>query len=107
MARRYRNLLDCCATAIYRAGHGNVAPAIDIAPSNLTRALTGDDRKLGVDHLEKFLDEFGDLEPVYYLVDKYLHEKADLKNSRLIEEAEVLMGRFSQVIAEIRAGEGA
>ena len=103
VARRHRTLLACCAASVYRAGHGNVAQAIDMAPSNLSTALAGGDRKFGVDHLEKFLDEFGDTEPIFYLVDKYLKGQGGDGKERVVQRAETLLTELAQRLAELKA----
>lgn len=71
----YPSLRECIATGIYRRGLTKVAPHLDCAPSNLSNALAGaEKRKLGVDEFEKYITEFKDFTPIYYLVDKYLSE---------------------------------
>lgn len=96
ISKRYQSLLECVTTCVYRSGHGKVAGKVDLAPSNLTAVLSGSkNRKFGVDHLEKYLDEFQDLEPVFYLVDKYLH------NASAKTKAEAL-AEVNQLTAQLR-----
>ena len=80
ISQRYESLLECITTCVYRTGHGKVAGKLDLKPSNLSAALGGiKNRRFGVDDMEKYLDTFQDLDPVWYLVDKYLR-KTGAKN---------------------------
>lgn len=52
-----------------------VAAMMDYSPSDLSRKLAqspGDSRRFTLDDLELYMDQTGDVEPVLYLVDKYL-----------------------------------
>lgn len=55
---RFPSLRECIATGIYQRGLSNVAPS---------------------------LDKFGDLTPIYYLVEKYLGQKDAAKDSAMDE----------------------
>lgn len=95
ISRKHLNFLACCSHVVYKAGHGNVALELDDSPGNLTKKLSVDDtRKFGVDDLEKFLDKFKDLEPIYYLIDKYLKDKETHNTSQLIGEVHGLMSEL-------------
>ncbi len=99
-SRRHADLTECCATSIYRIGLGRVAQQIDLAPSNLSAALAGQ-RKFGVDDLERYLDRFpNDLEPVYYLIDKYLRQQPD--KASVLAQAETLLGQVTAMVAELK-----
>lgn len=76
LVERYSSLRECIATGIYQRGLTNVAPSLDKAPGNLSVELSEDpSRKFGVESLELYIEKFGDLTPIYYLVEKFLHEK--------------------------------
>lgn len=97
LAARHRNLRDCVATCIYQKGLTVVATALDESPGNLTNQL-GDQstRKFGVDDLEKFMNDFKDFTPIYYLIDKSLHDK-----SRKQEEALAALAPILQQLAPL------
>lgn len=55
----------------------SIAADMDYSPSDLARKLSqspGDSRRFTLDDLEKYIDVTGDVQPVYYLVEKYLTE---------------------------------
>jgi len=73
LVERFGSLRECIATGIYQRGLTNVAPSLDKAPGNLSVELSEDPiRKFGVESLELYIEKFGDLTPVYYLVEKFL-----------------------------------
>lgn len=83
---RFPSLRECIATGIYQRGLSNVAPSLNKAPGNLSVELSDDPtRKFGVDSLEEYIDKFGDLTPIYYLVEKYLGQKDAAKDSAMDE----------------------
>lgn len=72
LAQRHRSLVECIATGIYKRGLGRIAAMVDEAPSHLSAQLSGDGRRLAVDTLEAYIEKSGDLEPVFYLIDKFM-----------------------------------
>jgi hypothetical protein len=72
LAQRHRSLVECVATGIYKRGLGRIAAMVDEAPSHLSAQLSGDGRRLAVETLEAYIDKTGDLEPIYYLIDKFM-----------------------------------
>ena len=103
ISKRYDSLLECVTTCVYRSGHGKVAGKLDLAPSNLTQALAGiQNRHFGVDHLEKYLDSYRDLEPVYYLIDKYLSDHQAHNKTELLTQANHLMAELRATIQRMR-----
>lgn len=86
LSEQYPSLRECIATGIYRRGLTKVAPSLDYAPSNLSNALAGaEKRKFSVDEFEKYLQEFKDFTAIYYLVEKYLNECSASQDSALDE----------------------
>ena len=106
ISKKHRSLLDCCASGIYRRGLVTVAGEIDTAASNLSNALGGAGRKFGVDDLERYIEKFGDLDPVFYLVDKFLKNQGDINNDQLINQASSLMSEFEAVVRQLRDNSG-
>jgi hypothetical protein len=85
LATKFRSLRRAVADVIYRNGLDRCAIAADEGPGNFSKSLAdrqkGDStaRRFDLDALEAVLDETGDLTPIYYLVDKYLHDDAARK----------------------------
>lgn len=77
LSERYTGLRECVAAGVYRNGLGNTAIDLDIAPGNLSVQLSADpSRHFSVDSLERYVEKTGDTTPIYYLVEKFLKEKA-------------------------------
>jgi hypothetical protein len=91
LTERYSSLRECIATGIYQRGLSNVAPSLDKAPGNLSVELSEDpSRKFGVDSLELYIEKFGDLTPIYYLVEKFLHKHEAGHDAALAQLAPLL-----------------
>ncbi len=87
---RYASLRDCVATGVYQRGLKRVAIDLDQAPSNLSVQLSDDtSRHFSVDSLEKYLEKTGDMSPIYYLVEKFLSDKAN-KRAAAVEQIQQL-----------------
>jgi hypothetical protein len=98
LAQRYPSLRECIATGVYQRGLSNVVPSINKAPGNLSVELSEDPaRNFSVDSLEAYIQKFGDLTPIYYLVDKYIAERApEVNNSAALAQ---LPEALAQVLA--------
>lgn len=82
---RYRNLRDCVSTGIYRRGLGTCAIDLNESPGNLSNQLSDDSqRKFGIDDFEIYLAKTGDMTPLFYLVEKYLH-KPEVEHSAALQ----------------------
>lgn len=78
LSERYPSFRECIASSVYRYGLTNAAIDLDKAPGNLSVELSADPaRKFGVDDLEKYLAKAEDFTPIYYLIDKFLKDKAE------------------------------
>lgn len=99
ISRKYQSLLECIAAGVYRVGLQRVAGKLDAAPSNLSAALSGSQgRHFGVDQLETYIKQFNDLDPVYYLIDKFLTDgRVRDKAQALAEVNELLLAVRSAV----------
>lgn len=76
MVERYGSLRECVATGVYQRGLKRVAIDLDQAPSNLSVQLSEDpSRRFSVDSLEMYIDKTGDLNPIYYLAEKFLSDR--------------------------------
>jgi hypothetical protein len=84
ISERYPNLRECIAAGIYRNGLGNTAIDLDIAPGNLSVQISADpSRHFSVDSLERYIEKTGDTTPVYYLIEKFLKDKASSKEAEM------------------------
>lgn len=87
---RYGSLRDCVATGVYQRGLKRIAIDLDQAPSNLSVQLSDDpSRHFSVDSFEKYLEKTGDMSPIYYLVEKFLSDKAN-KRAAAVEQIQQL-----------------
>ena len=108
LAQRHRSLRDCVAACVYGKGITAVAGKIDRSPSHLSEALSGSDRrKFSVDDLEAYIEQFGDVTPVLYLVDRFLRDPATVQQEALAKQAklaDVLPGLLASVGYNGRGG---
>ena len=103
LTARYKSLLDCCAARIYHHGLTRVADRIGIATSNLCTSLKGvGGRNFGVDKLEKFYEEFNDLEPLFYQIDRWLKGKEGVSRDEVLNKAASLMTELQSMVKELK-----
>jgi hypothetical protein len=102
LVERYASLRECIATGIYQRGLTNVAPTLEKAPGNLSVELSEDPtRKFGVDSLERYIEKFDDLTPIYYLVEKFLH-KHEAEHDAALAQIQPLLEQLGPLLK--RAG---
>ena len=98
LTERYRNLRDCIAASIYRRGLGTCAIDLNESPGNLSNQLSDDSpRKFGVDDLEVHLEKSRDLEPLYYLIAKFLH-RPDVQQNAALAQLPAVMAHLQQLM---------
>lgn len=89
LATRHRSLRACMAAGVYGVGLDRVASQCDEAPSKLCEKLaggTGDrTRDVGLDLFERYIDKTGDVQPIYYLIDKYLRDGNATRDAALMQ----------------------
>lgn len=90
---KHRRLKECVAAGIYKRGVVAVAGQIDASPSHLSEALSGGSRKFDLDQLEDYIERSGDLDPIYYLVAKFLRDPQAQK-----QEALAHLGELARVL---------
>ncbi len=96
LIERYRNVRDVVASGVYQRGLKRVAGDMDIAPGNLSCMLNDDSqRKLGTDDLERYMQTQGDLQPIYYLIARYLGDQAAAQGA--------VMNRVETLLSEVAA----
>ncbi len=96
----HRNLRDCVAAGICKRGLKRVAADLDTAPGNLSASLSDEStRKFGVDELERYIKEYGDKTPIYYLVAKYLGDESAARDQALGQVSELLQNLPSMLAA--------
>lgn len=96
LAARYRSLRDVVAHGVYRQGLTVVAGKVDMAPSKLSEKLAGGNdrpRDLGIEEFERYLIATGDVQPIYYLVEKFLQDPG-------VQQAEA-MARLSALVQQL------
>lgn len=100
LSRRHRNVLEVVAGGVYRHGLERTAGAIDEAKGNLSLMLSGS-RNFPLDKLERYIDETGDLSPVYYLVERYLQTSAD-RRQRAVDELASIMPQIQRLLEDAK-----
>jgi hypothetical protein len=84
LSDRYTSLRECIAAGVYRNGLGNTAIDLDVAPGNLSVQLSADpSRHFSVDSLERYVEKTGDTTPIYYLIERFLKDKASDKEAEM------------------------
>lgn len=84
LLERHRNVREVAACGIYRRGLSRTAMEMDVAPGNLTCMLNDESqRKFGVDDLERYIQISGDLEPIRYLIARYMGDQAAAEASTM------------------------
>lgn len=95
---RYRNLRDCVAAIIYRRGLGTCAIDLNESPGNLSNQLSDESsRKFGIDEFEVLLEKSQDMEPLYYLIEKFLH-KPDVQQNAALASLPALLAQVQAVM---------
>lgn len=99
LIERYRNLRDCIAAGVYSRGLKRVAGDLELAPGNLSCALSDEsERKFDVVEMERYMQVTGDLTPIHYLIARYMGDLAASEAST--------MRRVEQMLAEVTAAVG-
>lgn len=99
-AARHPSLRSVCAQGVYQHGLKNVALSLNRDPGNLSRELADAGRHLSVDSLEAYIEKFGDLSPVYYLVERFLispeRTAADAHKAAVLAQVQALMSSLDR-----------
>lgn len=91
LAAKFPSLRRVVAQTVYQHGLDRCAIAADESPGNFSKSLgdrgKGDTtaRRFDLDALEAVLDESGDYTPIYYLIDKYLHDDQAKKDQAIAQ----------------------
>lgn len=100
LAQRYRDIRECFAACVYQRGLGRVAAALDVQPSNLCSALSGE-RNLDAGLIEKYMAEFGDNTPAQYLAAKFLQDAGQVREQALAQIPN-LVDQLNRLMEEAR-----
>ena len=96
LLERFRNVREVVASGIYQRGLKRIAMDMDVAPGNLSCMLNDESqRKLGTDDLERYMQVSGDLEPIRFLIARYMGDQATAEAST--------MKRIEGLLAEVTA----
>lgn len=103
---RYTSLRECMSARIYARGLTRCAGLMDCSPSHLGEKLAGldsADRPRGVtlDEFERYLAKTRDIEPVLYLVARFLRDPQVQR-----EEALTKLAQFADMIPGLLAQAG-
>ena len=96
LSEKHSSLRECIATGVYRVGLGSCAIDLDEAPGNLGMQLSGSTdaagrkRYFSVDALEKYMEKSKDYAPIYYLIDKFLHDKTQQQSAAMAQLAPLM-----------------
>lgn len=94
LSERFTCLRECVAAGVYRNGLGNTAIDLDVAPGNLSVQLSADpSRHFSVDSLERYIEKTGDTQPIYFLIEKFLSERATNRDA----EVAAMLQAFKQM----------
>jgi hypothetical protein len=102
MAQKYRDLRECFAACVYQRGLGRVAAALDVAPSNLSAALSGE-RNLDCGWVERYMAHFGDTTPALYMAARWLQD-ADTLQRQAMAAIPALVSELSRLAELARGG---
>lgn len=95
---RYRDLRECVAASVYRRGLSTCAIDLNESPGNLSNQLSQDStRKFGIEDLETHLEKSRDMEPIYYLVEKFL-KRPDVQQNAALAQLPALMAQLQQAM---------
>lgn len=104
LAERHLNLLECVACGIYHRTLKRVAVELDKAPGNLSRELAGDsDRHFSVESLERYIQTSGDINPILYLIARYMGNQAESEAAAL-SRIETLLAEVTAVMGQSGIG---
>ena len=101
IAQRYRDLRECFASCVYQRGLGRVAAELDVQPSNLSAALSGE-RNLDAGLIERYMTAFGDVTPAQYLAAKFLQDAKQVQEQALAQ-IPGLVDQLSRLMQQARA----
>lgn len=82
LTEAYDSCREYLATRVHQLGKYQkaIAADMDLSPSHLTRKLAqapNDSMAFTLDNLEDYIRTQGDVQPIYYLVEKYLCNRGD------------------------------
>ena len=90
LVERHRSLLDC------------LAADLDKAPGNLSGELAGDkDRHFSVEALERYMEKAKDLEPIRYLVARFMGEQTD-HDAEVMRRVEGMLAEVTSLMGQVK-----
>ena len=100
--QRYRDMRECFAACVYRAGLGKVAMAADVSPGNLSQMLGGE-RNLDPRIIECYMREWKDPTPALFWAARWCQDEGDRQQQALAQLPGVL-AQLQELMAQ--AGQG-
>lgn len=111
LTERFPHLLDVVRAGAYT--HRNplktIAADMDMSASTLSRKLGGDPddpRKMSLEDLEKYIESTDDVQPIYWLIEKYLQAESD-KQTRALRTLAQQLPDVLALIAQATSTRGA
>lgn len=101
LTRRHDSLRDVAAAGVYKQGLSRVAANVGVSAGNLSRQLEGSGlRRLSVDTLERYIADFGDARPIYYLIERFLisreQQANDAHKATVLAQVQALMASLER-----------
>lgn len=95
LAERHKSLLECIRERAYSSRNPlkTIAADMDLSESDLSRRLRNDPndkRSFSVGDLERFIAATGDVQPIYYLIEKFLQDPSHKRAAALDGLAKML-----------------
>jgi len=114
LTAQFRSIEDCCAAVVHshRGGVESVAPALNMAPSELSRRLNahmaakeGDvsNRPFRACDFIGVLDSTHDFRPIYWLIEKYLRDP-EAQRTQAITQLAYVMPVIEALLEQAGAG---
>jgi hypothetical protein len=106
LAEKHASLKECVAARIYnqRGGLSSVAAKLDLSPSHLCEVLAGGGergRKFDLDELEAYITKFNDLQPILYLIAKFMPDEM-AQQQLLVDQLQHLASNLPALLAMIQ-----
>jgi len=97
---RYSSLRECMTSCIYAHGLKRVAMDLDKAPGNLSRMLAGEGGyHFSIELMERYIQTQGDLQPIYYLIARYLGDQANAE-ANTMRRVETLLSEVAALVGQ-------
>ncbi len=102
LLERHESLSEVMAECIYSRGLTRMAEKLHTPKGNLSRMLEAtDERKFGIDDLERYMQATNDTTPVLWLAARYLRDRGG-EEAALTQRLEGLMTEMATLIGQTK-----